>query len=154
MAETTDGDHGRIEVRTASVSADIDWLQETHDWPGSRAVGKIVSIRDVSSKSSTETRYDLLSAAFPAARCNAIVRSHWAVENSLHWVLDVTMTEDHLRNRLDNAPENLAMLRHLALDVAKLEPSKGSMRGKFKRAGWDDRYLLKLLAQFRRVDMR
>jgi predicted transposase YbfD/YdcC len=154
VAETTDGGHGRIEIRTASVSADIDWLQETHDWPGLAAVGKIVSTRESRGKTSTETRYYLLSTPFPAARLNDIVRSHWAIENSLHWVLDVTMNEDRLRNRLDNGPENLAMLRHLALNVAKLEPSKNSMRGKFKRAGWDDRYLLKLLAQFGRVDMR
>ena len=64
------------------------------------------------------------------------------------------MGEDLLRNRLDNGPENLAMLRHLALNVVKLELSKGSMRGKFKRAGWDDRYLLEMLAQFGRIDMR
>jgi predicted transposase YbfD/YdcC len=152
--ETTDGDHGRIEVRTASVSADIDWLQDIHKWPGLQAVGKIVSTRETGGKASTETRYYLLSAAFPAARFNAIVRSHWAIENSLHWVLDVTMNEDQLRNRLDHGPENLAILRHLALNVAKLEPSKGSMRGKLKRAGWNDGYLLELLAQFKRVEVR
>jgi predicted transposase YbfD/YdcC len=153
-ASTTDGDHGRIEIRTASVSSDIDWLQDDHDWPGLKAIGKIVSTREMAGKTTTETRYYLLSTAFPAARFNAIARSHWAIENSLHWVLDVTMNEDQLRNRLDHGPENLAMLRHLALNVAKLEPAKGSMRGKLKRAGWDDRYLLDLLAQFKRVEVR
>lgn len=153
-ASTTDGDHGRIEVRTASVSADVDWLQDDHDWPGLKAIGKIVSTRETGGKTTTETRYYLLSAAFPAARFNDIVRSHWAIENSLHWVLDVTMGEDQMRNRLDHGPENLAMLRHLALNIAKLEPSKGSMRGKLKRAGWNDRYLLDLLAQFKQVEVR
>ena len=152
--ETTAGDHGRIEVRTAAISTDIDWLQTSHDWPGLTAIGKIYSTREMGETTSTETRYYLLSAAFTAARFNDIVRSHWAIENSLHWVLDVTMNEDQMRNRLDHGPQNLAMLRHLALNLAKLEPSKGSMRGKLKRAGWDDRYLLELLAQFRRVEMR
>jgi predicted transposase YbfD/YdcC len=154
VAETTDGDHGRIEVRTASVSADIDWLQETHNWLGLKAVGKIASRRTMGGKTSTEARYYLLSTAFPADRLNDIVRSHWAIEDSLRWMLDVLMGKDHVRNRLDNSPENLAMLRHLDLNVAKLEPSKGSMHGKFKRAGCDDRYLLKVLAPFGRVDMR
>ncbi len=153
-ASTTAGDHGRIEVRTASVSTDIDWLQENHDWPEIKAVGKVVSSREIAGKTTTETRYYLLSTAFPAARFNDIVRSHWAIENSLHWVLDVTTNADQLRNRLDHGPENLAMQRNLALNIAKLEPSKGSMRGKLKRVGWDDRYLLKLLTQFKRAEVR
>jgi predicted transposase YbfD/YdcC len=150
--ETTDADHNRIEVRTASVSADIDWLQDAHEWPGLEAIGKIVSTQETGGKTSTETRYHPLSTAFPAARFNNIVRSHWAIENSLHWVLDVTMNEDQLRNRLDHGPENLAMLRHLALNVAKLGPSKGSMRGNLKRTGWNDDDPLELPAHFKRVE--
>ena len=80
---TTDGDHGRIELRTASVSTDIDWLQEAHDWPGLKAVGEIVSRRTSGREISSETQYYLLSSAFPSARFNDIVRSHWAIENSL-----------------------------------------------------------------------
>ena len=79
---TTDGDHGRIEVRTASVSTDIDWLQEIHNWPGLKAVGKSQTQRTTGAKTSTETRYYLLSAAFPAARFNEIVRSHWGIESA------------------------------------------------------------------------
>ena len=77
-------------------------------------------------------------------RFNAIVRSHWAIENQLHWVLDVVMDEDQARNRKDHGPHNLALLRKLALNLAKLEPSKGSMRGKLKRAGWDNAFLAKI----------
>ena len=87
-------------------------------------------------------------------RFNAIVRSHWGIENQLHWVLDVVMDEDQARNRKDHGPHNLALLRKLALNLAKLEPSKGSMRGKLKRAGWDNAFLAQILAQFANLQMR
>jgi hypothetical protein len=80
-------------------------------------------------------------------RLNEIVRAHWDIENGLHWVLDVVMNEDQARNRKDHGPENLAILRRLALNLARLEPSKGSLRGKLKRAGWDDTFLAQLLTQ-------
>ena len=153
-SQTTDGDHGRIEVRTAFVSADIDWLQERHDWPGLAAIGKIVATREINGEATSHTRYYLMSAVLTPVRLGDVVRSHWSIENSLHWVLDVTMNEDQMRNRKDHGPENLAILRHLALNLAKLEPSKGSMRGKLKRAGWNDDYLAKLLAGFGRVEVR
>jgi hypothetical protein len=82
------------------------------------------------------------------ARCSEVVRSHWGVENRLHWRLDVTMNEDQDRTRLDNGPHNLAVLRHMALNVMQKDTTKGSLRGKFMRAGWDDRYLARLLALF------
>ena len=95
-------------------------------------------------------RNPLLSAqqAFAPERFNAIVRSHWGIENGLHWVLDVIMDEDQARNRKDHGPQNLALLRKLALNLAKLEPSKGSMRGKLKQAGWDNTFLPQILLQF------
>src|ERR1019366_5720343 len=92
--------------------------------------------------------------AFTPERFNAIVRSHWSIENQLHWVLDVVMDEDQARNRKDHGPGNLALLRNLALNLAKLEPFKGSMRGKLKRAGWDNAFLGNLLAQFTSPQMR
>ena len=85
---------------------------------------------------------------------NAIVRSHWGIENGLHWVLDVIMDEDQARNRKDHGPQNLALLRKLALNLAKLEPSKGSMRGKLKHAGWDNAFLTQILLQFANIQMR
>jgi predicted transposase YbfD/YdcC len=153
-AETTDGEHGRIEVRQAAVSADIAWLQEDHAWPGLAAIGKVTATRETPTKTSLETRYFLMSQAYPPERFLAHVRAHWGIENGLHWVLDVTMNEDQLRNRKDHGPENLALLRRLALNVAKLEPSKDAMRGKLKRAGWDNQYLATLLAQFAKIEMR
>lgn len=153
-AQTVDGDHGRIETRTASISTDVDWLQERHAWPGLKAIGKITAEREMKGKVTTQTRYYLLSTALSPERLNAVVRSHWAIENSLHWVLDVVMDEDSLRNRCDHGPENLAMLRHLALNLAKLEPSKGSIRGKLKRAGWDDTFLAGMLSAFNRLEVR
>jgi predicted transposase YbfD/YdcC len=143
-----DGDHGRIETRTATISTDISWLQEDHQWPGLVAVGKVDRIRETSTKTTTETAYYLLSTDLSAERFNEVVRSHWGVENRLHWRLDVVMNEDQDRTRLGNGPHNLAVLRHMAMNVMQNDTSKGSLRGKFMRAGWDERYLARLLALF------
>ena len=146
--------HGRIETRIASVSDDVTWLQEWHDWPGLQAVGKVTAVRRKDGDTSEETRYYLLSQAFPPEQFNDIVRGHWGIENRLHWVLDVTCNEDQARNRKGNGAENLSLLRKLALNLARLEPSKGSMRGKLKRAGWDNSFLISILAQFTKIHMR
>lgn len=145
---TVDAGHGRIETRTASVSTDIGWLQEQHDWPGLAAVGKVRRIRETAAGTTAETAYYLLSAALSPDRLNDVARSHWGIENQLHWRLDVAMNEDQDRTRLGHGPENLAVLRHMALNVIQAEPSKGSLRGKLKRAGWDDAYLTQLLKLF------
>jgi predicted transposase YbfD/YdcC len=144
---TVDGDHGRIETRTTVVSTDIAWLQEIHHWPGLDAVGKVIRTREVNGKVTTETAFHLASAPLSAERFGHVTRAHWGIENSLHWVLDVVMNEDNARNRKDNGPKNLAVLRHIALNIVRKEKSKGSMRVKFKRAGWADDFLAKLLAQ-------
>ena len=129
-APVVDGDHGRIETRTATVATDIGWLQEHHKWPGLAAVGKVVRVRETTDKTTTETAYYLLSTALSAERLNQVVRAHWGVENQLHWRLDVVMNEDHDRTRLDNAPHNLAVLRHMALNVMQKDITKGSLRTK------------------------
>jgi predicted transposase YbfD/YdcC len=143
-----DADHGRIETRTASVSTDIAWLTEDHKWPGLAAIGKVERIREIAGKTTLETAYYLLSAALTPERFNEVVRSHWGVENRLHWRLDVIMNEDQDRSRLGNAPHNLAVMRHMAMNVMQKDKEKGSLRGKIKRAGWDDTYLAKLLTLF------
>jgi len=130
-ARTVDGDHGRIETRTAVVSTDIDWLQTQHNWPGLVAIGKVDRSREEADKNTHETAYYLLSTALTGDR-----------------FLDVVTNEDQQRNRSDNGPNNLAMLRHIALNVMQKDPTKGSLRGRIKRAGWDDRYLKTLLALF------
>lgn len=142
-----DGDHGRIETRTASICTDIDWLQEGHLWPGLKAIGKIVRTREVGEKTTSETAYYLLSEALSAERLGDIVRAHWGVENRLHWSLDVVMNEDQARNRLDNGPNNLAVLRHMALNILNACKAKISNRRKIKRAGWSNAFLAELLAQ-------
>ncbi len=147
-APAVEGDHGRIETRTATVSTEIGWLRHEHRWPGLAAIGKVTRVRETADKTSTETAYYLLSAALPPERFSQVVRQHWEVENRLHWRLDVVMNEDQDRTRMGNGPRNLAVLRHMALNVLQKEGSKGSLRGKFKRAGWDDDFLIKLLRQF------
>jgi predicted transposase YbfD/YdcC len=150
----TDAGHGRIERRQASLTRDIAWLQERHAWPGLEAIGKVTARREVGGKTTVKTRYYLLSTALSPERFNQVVRVHWDIENGLHWVLDVVMNEDQARNRKDHGPENLAVLRRLALNLAKLEAGKGSLRGKLKRAGWDDAFLARLLAQITQPLMR
>ena len=144
---TVDGDHGRIETRTTRVSTDIAWLQEVHQWPGLAAIAKIDRTRETPTKTTTETAYYLLSSPLSADDCSHVVRSHWGDENRLHWCLDVAMNEDMARNRLDNGPLNLAVLRHMALNLIRKETSKGSLRVKLKRAGWRTDFLAKILAQ-------
>ncbi len=143
-----DAGHGRIETRTVTVSADINWLQDDHRWPGLKAIGKVDRIRETSAGTTTETAYYLLSIVLSAERFNEVVRQHWGVENRLHWRLDVVMNEDQDRTRLGSGPQNLAVLRHMALNALQKEGAKGSMRGKLKRAGWDNAYLTRLLANF------
>jgi predicted transposase YbfD/YdcC len=145
---TVDADNGRIETRTATVVSNIDWLQHHHEWPGLVCIGKITRARETAKETTVETVYYLLSTPMSAERFNAVVRSHWGVENRLHWRLDVIMNEDQDRNRMDNSPYNLAILRHMALNVMQKEGSKGSLRGKFKRAAWNNDYLRRLLGAF------
>ena len=153
-AAETEGGHGRIERRRASLTGDIAWLQERRAWPGLRAIGKVTAVREVGGKATIETRYYLLSTVLSPERFNQVVRTHWDIGNGLHWVLDVVLKEDQARNRKDHGPENLALLRRLALNLAKLEPSKGSMRGKLKRAGWDDAFRAAMLTQLHHPQMR
>ena len=117
-------------------------------WPGLVAIGKVRRIREEADKTTQETAYYLLSKALTGERFLEVVRSHWGVENRLHWRLDVVMNEDQQRNRLDNGPNNLTVLRHMALNVMQKDPTKRSLHGKRKRASWDENYLKTLLALF------
>lgn len=148
MPPAVEADHGRIETRTATVSTEVKWLQEQHQWPGLQAVGKVERVRQTAEKTTTETAYYLLSKPLVPERFNEVARQHWGVENSLHWRLDVVMNEDQDRTRMGHGPENLTVLRHMAINAMQKEGSKGSLRGKFKRAGWDDQFLYRLLDMF------
>jgi predicted transposase YbfD/YdcC len=141
--------HGRGEERRATVARATS-LAKKHGFPGLKAIGRVELRRRVGNAEEPPIiRYFLLSRAFSPARLLAITRTHWAIENQLHWVLDVVFDEDRARNRKDHGPENIAVLRKLALNLLRTNPDTASIRRKIKRAGWDDTFLLTLLGQMR-----
>ena len=117
-------------------------LSEHHDFPGLKAFGQVKATRETVSGTKTHTRYFALSWMPKPEVLLDTVRGHWAIENALHWQLDVSFREDAARNRKDNGPGNFAILRRRALDVMRRDTSKGSLSIKRKRAGWDDTFLL------------
>jgi predicted transposase YbfD/YdcC len=150
--QTIDGDHGRIETRTTTVIndiawLDIAWLQERRDWPGLKAVVMVESTREIAGKIEQETRFYITSLVLLAHLLGPIIRSHWAIENSLHRVLDMIFREDECRVRTDHAPANLSTIRHMAYDLIRNAPGKTSLRLKRKTAGWDDDFLASLIAR-------
>jgi predicted transposase YbfD/YdcC len=147
-AETTERGHGRIETRRAAVVAAGD-LGDYHQFPGLKAFGRIESTRRLASKTETEVRLFALSRQLSSAELLRVARAHWVIENALHWELDVVVAEDTARNRRDHGPQNLAVLRRLALNVARADQTKGSLAGKLRQAGWNDDFLLNLLSQTR-----
>lgn len=149
FASETQSSHGRSEQRTARVVPDTA-LAKAHDFPGIRALARVDTVRRVEGKpEETKTRYFLLSRVFRADKLLHIVRTHWTIENQLHWVLDVVFDEDGARNRKDNGPQNIALLRKIALNLLRTHPDKASIRRKIKKAGWDETFLLSVLAQMR-----
>jgi predicted transposase YbfD/YdcC len=141
--------HGRIETRRLQVIDDaavLAWLQERHHWPGLKAIGKVPPERRIGTERSTEDRYYLLSRPLSAPAFGEVVRSHWGIENCVHWVLDVTFGEDQSRIRAGHAAQNFAVLRHIALNLLRQQPFKrASLKGRRKMAGWDTNYLLQVL---------
>jgi predicted transposase YbfD/YdcC len=138
--------HGRTEARRCWATSDLDWLVGREEWEDLRSVVFVESERFLGDSLSVETRYYLSSLPNDAELLNQTVRSHWGVENSLHWVLDVTFDEDHSRIKKENAPENFGLLRRLALCLLKKEStSKRSIKGKRLRASWDESYLQRVL---------
>ena len=145
--ETVDGDHGRIETRRYYQSDQLDWFEDRYKWEGLRSVGMVESIREIHGKVQTERRYYLSSLPLGIEDFSRAVRCHWGIENKLHWVLDVQLREDESRARTGNAPENLATLRRLALNLLKKDQTKKrGIKGKQLNAGWDHAYLLRLLS--------
>ncbi len=145
-AETVDGDHGRIETRAITVIHDIDWLQEQHAWPGLKSVIMVESTRETSGKTERETRFYITSLVLLANQIASLVRDHWAVENSLHWVLDMVFRDDECRLRTDHAPANFTTLKHMALNLIRRAKTKDSVRLRRKVAAWDDEFLVSLVA--------
>jgi predicted transposase YbfD/YdcC len=138
--------HGREEFRRCWATSDLDWLDGREEWEGLKSVAMVEAERFMGDKLSVETRYYLSSLENDAKLLNGALRSHWGVENSLHWVLDVTFQEDRSRIKKENAPENFGLLRRLALCLLKKESSsKRSIKGKRLRASWDEGYLQQVL---------
>jgi predicted transposase YbfD/YdcC len=142
--------HDRREMRRSTVMRNTG-LATLHRFPGVVAIGRVTSRRRLRGRSADKpfVRYYLLSKYLSPKRLLSVTRSHWAIENQLHWVLDVHFGEDANRTRKDNAPENLAILRRLALNILRTHPEKASIRRKIKRAGWDETFLISMLAQMR-----
>lgn len=145
--ETLEKDHGRIERRRFWISSKLDWFRERDRWAGLTSVGMVEAQRTIDGVTTTETRYFISSLnAADAEKFADAVRKHWGIENSVHWVLDVAFDEDRSRVRKDNGPENMAMLRHIALNLLKAETrAKGGIKTRRKVAGWSNKYLLHLL---------
>jgi len=145
--ETVDGDHGRIETRTTTVIHDVAWLQERLKWPDLKAVVIVDSIREIGDKIEQETRFYITSLVLLANQLGPIVRSHWAVENSLHWVMDMVFRDDECRVRTEHAPANFTTIKHMALNLIRNAPGKDSLRLRRKVAAWDDDFLASIITK-------
>ena len=153
LESTADVDkgHGRIEQRTVTVAREVDWLDGDRRFPGELRLPGVATIVRVASRAELkdrcrfETRYYVSSAALSAPRAAAAVRGHWAIENSLHWVLDVTFGDDQSRVRKGHGAKNMAVVRHFAINLARTAKDKRSVRLRRKCAGWDPNYLATIL---------
>ena len=146
--DDADEGHGRLVRRRVFASTDAAALDALSGWPGLHTVLAVETIRHVNGTSQVdrEVRYLLSSCPDSPAILGQAIRSHWAVENNLHWVLDVTFREDESRVRDRTAARNLALLRKIALNiVGRDQTAKASIRARRKRAAWNDGYMLKLL---------
>ena len=147
--QTTESGHGRIEIRqywSVPVS-ELDRLTNQQAWSGLKSVGMVVCERRLWNQTTIEVRFYISSLESDALVLGKAVRSHWGIENSLHWVLDVTFNEDASRIRKDNAPVNFAILRRMALNILSRDKTvRASIAMKRYRAALDNNYLAQVIA--------
>jgi predicted transposase YbfD/YdcC len=142
--------HGRIDVRECWATSDPEYLAsvgQAKQWTNLQSLIMIVRRRIIAGEETSKTRFYISSLAPNAKRILKATRQHWSIENGLHWVLDIAFNEDRSRVRKDHAPANLAVLRHMAVNLLKQETSaKGGIKAKRLQAGWNEDYLLKVLS--------
>ena len=158
LDSTTDHDKGpgRVEQRTVGVAREVDWLHGDRRFPGELRLPGVATIIKVASRSELrdrcrfETRYYVSSAVLSATKAAEAVRSHWAIENSLHWVLDVTFGDDRSRLRTGHGAKNMAVVRHFAINLVRSAKDKRTIKLRRKRAGWDPDFLANILGHLPR----
>ena len=145
--QTAEKGHGRVETRKYWITDEVEWLSNCKQWTNLRSIGMVESTRELQGQVTTERRFYICSIEANVETFARAVRGHWAIENSLHWSLDVSFNEDQCRVRMGHAAENFAILRHMALNLLKSDSTKKvGLKIKQKCAGWDHSYLLSLLA--------
>jgi predicted transposase YbfD/YdcC len=149
-AKVTSKGHGRIEIRECWSTSNPGYLKLIRDhqnWAGLKSIAMVISTRIINEVETQQVCYYISSLPSNAQRILKVCRRHWAIENELHWILDVALNEDHSRVRKGQAPENFAVLRHMALNLLKQEKTaKGGIHAKQLQAAWDEDYLLQVLA--------
>lgn len=143
--EEANKEHGRIEIRKCWVTSNINWLDTKNDWCNLSSIIKVESTRIFSDKETKEIRYYITDLETNAEKILLAIRSHWSIENSLHWTLDMTFREDESRIRKKNAPENMSIIRHIVLNLLRKADEKISIRRRKKKAGWSNEYLTNVL---------
>jgi predicted transposase YbfD/YdcC len=147
--QTINKGHGRIEIRRYWIMEQTEYLLGAEQWSGLKSIGLVESQRRINNHTTLEHRYYLLSIQSDAQLFAQAVRSHWGIENQLHWVLDVSLSEDIIRGCEGYSAENLAVVRHLAVNLLTHEnTAKGGIHAKRKQAGWNNQYLTRVLNSF------
>lgn len=150
-----DGGHGRVEVRQCWATENVEWLDDRDKWPGLSSLAMVEARRSEATwqeeaeewtwEETTERRYYISSLPPTARQISEAVRSHWGIENQMHWVLDVSFEEDSSRIRKENGPVNVGLLRRIAMNALRQMSDQKSLKARRKKAGWNEDYLERVL---------